>query len=896
MVKNSCLTVFVVFMFIFSLISVIVLAALTSVTLVYPADDDIILGTIELNATTDDDAENATFYYYNGTYTEIGTNDTSGKMFNLTWDTTTLKDGYYNITVNASNDTFVVTNTSYDVLIDNTPPSIWDVRPIYYTNDDSGYVRAIIEDTYGIDNTSAFGLSYIINGTEHNWTVSPWIDWSSWEDPPPYHLGELEYDNETESFSEGDLIIVNLTAWDKAGNYKEIDWNFTIDLTPPQFQEFSITNNKTIGPNNYGTMTLNVTDNYELNTPILIGILDDGLLQGGQYLKLIFDYNLSIFGNDSFNGTYQWDGTAFVMTNGTQGTGYLSIHEDNVSPWEDYFYTDGWFYNASSDEENWCMAFFNDTDLSFAGMCWQGEMDIPAGSTYKAIKYNGTFGNSDSCWWTMCENTTSLLINNVSFALKDPTANDSSTFTMESLVIDRANNYNATYIYNVLIDTTPPNIILITPEDGGWVNDDNLTFTTLTYNSTDNRGFINCSIWTNATEDGSWVRNATNATPANGTNTFSLNFTNQTYYKYNIHCYDKAFHDAWGNETNWTFGVDWEPPSKFASGLSCSASHDSITLSWTAGTDNFSGPRYLVYRIKGGETLIFNASDVKVVDTGLTPLTKYEYRLQTWDNAGNQNTTGGSGGTENLTISCTTTEAPQPPNPPNPPSPPPSGSSSGFYITDVTSPLTINAGSSKTATFKIVNNYEFAVNNVEPDIEGIEDTWFSLDKTSITQMPMTTYEIVTVTFTIPSNAQQKNYSVVYRADGTSGMSEVPRAATYSGTLTVTAPRAACNPNWSCTDWGECIDDTQTRTCLDANNCGTTSGKPAESQTCGEGTTTTPGGLILDPTLTTAAILAIILLAIAAIYFYKKREAWRKLRYKVGRGFGRGGPVYTPRKI
>ncbi len=42
---------------------------------------------------------------------------------------------------------------------------------------------------------------------------------------------------------------------------------------------------------------------------------------------------------------------------------------------------------------------------------------------------------------------------------------------------------------------------------------------------------------------------------------------------------------------------------------------------------------------------------------------------------------------------------------------------------------------------------------------------------------------------------------------------------------------ACTPNWSCGSWSSCSLGTQTRTCTDANSCGVTSGKPAESQSC-----------------------------------------------------------------
>ncbi len=48
----------------------------------------------------------------------------------------------------------------------------------------------------------------------------------------------------------------------------------------------------------------------------------------------------------------------------------------------------------------------------------------------------------------------------------------------------------------------------------------------------------------------------------------------------------------------------------------------------------------------------------------------------------------------------------------------------------------------------------------------------------------------------------------------------------------------CTPDWQCTNWGTCSGGTQTRTCTDANACGTSTGKPAESQSC---TTTCTSG-------------------------------------------------------
>ncbi|MCK4553058.1 hypothetical protein KAT80_02550, partial [Candidatus Pacearchaeota archaeon] len=41
----------------------------------------------------------------------------------------------------------------------------------------------------------------------------------------------------------------------------------------------------------------------------------------------------------------------------------------------------------------------------------------------------------------------------------------------------------------------------------------------------------------------------------------------------------------------------------------------------------------------------------------------------------------------------------------------------------------------------------------------------------------------------------------------------------------------CTENWDCTNWSTCINNEQTRTCIDLNDCGTTEDKPEESQTC-----------------------------------------------------------------
>jgi hypothetical protein len=44
--------------------------------------------------------------------------------------------------------------------------------------------------------------------------------------------------------------------------------------------------------------------------------------------------------------------------------------------------------------------------------------------------------------------------------------------------------------------------------------------------------------------------------------------------------------------------------------------------------------------------------------------------------------------------------------------------------------------------------------------------------------------------------------------------------------------ATCTPEWSCSDWSQCIDSSQDRECLDLNLCNSDTGKPNENQVCG----------------------------------------------------------------
>lgn len=57
---------------------------------------------------------------------------------------------------------------------------------------------------------------------------------------------------------------------------------------------------------------------------------------------------------------------------------------------------------------------------------------------------------------------------------------------------------------------------------------------------------------------------------------------------------------------------------------------------------------------------------------------------------------------------------------------------------------------------------------------------------------------------------------------------------------------SCTPDWRCTDYSDCVDGKKTRTCTDNNNCSTDAGKPDEEDNC---RTTSGGGGDDPPVIT-----------------------------------------------
>lgn len=190
----------------------------------------------------------------------------------------------------------------------------------------------------------------------------------------------------------------------------------------------------------------------------------------------------------------------------------------------------------------------------------------------------------------------------------------------------------------------------------------------------------------------------------------------------------------------------------------------------------------------------------------------------------------------------------------------------------------------------ITDNVMSYVCNVSPSITGNGDSWHadiwvtdawmntSISTTlsvsvgawvsSINDSTNHTNLTITITF---QTAIPTNFTIQYSLDGNvSNLNNTYSDATYSTNHTAIIPinpdytfyytittyteesgsteswgpyntTYSCAESWSCTDWGPCTGGLQTRTCTDANTCGTTTSRPALQQSCatgGGGTTST----------------------------------------------------------
>jgi len=135
----------------------------------------------------------------------------------------------------------------------------------------------------------------------------------------------------------------------------------------------------------------------------------------------------------------------------------------------------------------------------------------------------------------------------------------------------------------------------------------------------------------------------------------------------------------------------------------------------------------------------------------------------------------------------------------------------------------------------------FSIENVKESVMGGADwnriKWFPIEEAS---QPFQMYwdEMVAYEGYMPPDDCQPNCDGrVCGPDPVCGYSCGP----CDGVCVDGQCNSVCTPDWQCTDWSD--GDCGTRTCTDANSCGTNAGKPEETRTCPEPTP----GLSVDST-------------------------------------------------
>jgi PGF-pre-PGF domain-containing protein len=112
---------------------------------------------------------------------------------------------------------------------------------------------------------------------------------------------------------------------------------------------------------------------------------------------------------------------------------------------------------------------------------------------------------------------------------------------------------------------------------------------------------------------------------------------------------------------------------------------------------------------------------------------------------------------------------------------------------------------------------------------AVEKSWINSNKIDPLTIHLYRWETDRWNSLTTSKVAENSEEIFYRAEF-SGLSYFAIAG-YKVGEAPTGAAIACIENWSCTEWSACVANQQTRTCTDANNCGTTADKPAESREC-----------------------------------------------------------------
>jgi chitodextrinase len=230
---------------------------------------------------------------------------------------------------------------------------------------------------------------------------------------------------------------------------------------------------------------------------------------------------------------------------------------------------------------------------------------------------------------------------------QDTNLTPNTTYAYTVCTYDQAgNNSPQTAPLNVntlpLPDTTPPSVPANLVTSG-------ITSTSMLISwsaSTDNVGVAGYRVSRNGTQV---------ATVTSGTSYQNTNLTPATAYTYTVQAYDQAGNNSAQSSplTATTLPPsDTTPPSVPTNLVASGITSTTVTISWTASTDNIGVVGYRVYR--NGTQVATATPGTSYQDTNLTANTTYAYIVSAYDQAGNSSA-------QSAALNVTTTGTPPPP-------------------------------------------------------------------------------------------------------------------------------------------------------------------------------------------------------------------------------------------
>lgn len=267
------------------------------------------------------------------------------------------------------------------------------------------------------------------------------------------------------------------------------------------------------------------------------------------------------------------------------------------------------------------------TTATTVNLTWTASTDDVGVTGYQILRNGTQVGTSTS---TSYQDTGLTPATNYSYTVK--------AYDAAGNVSPVSNTANAT----TSADTTPPTAPTNLSVASTTSTTVNLTWTA----STDNIGVTGYQV----------LRNGTQVGTSTSTSYQDTGLTPATNYSYTVKAYDAAGNvSPASNTANATTAGDTTPPTAPTNLSVASTTSTTVSLTWTASTDNVGVTGYQIFR---NGTQVGTSTSTSFQDTGLTPSTTYTYTVKAFDAAGNVSAASNSvqvtttqSTTKNLTLS-----------------------------------------------------------------------------------------------------------------------------------------------------------------------------------------------------------------------------------------------------